>query len=414
MVNRQALIAESIVEAIVDKQSKPELSASQKKTSLFRRLYLSFLAFLQFFTIWRLPLRKIKEAVFRELREGWGVGENDYLRSFGGQQTRSRCGSGGHLNTEDENGTGTALITMGDMGYSGSSFFVTSDAHYLIKSVPRKFEHSFFRDDLLDPYVSHLSSNPSSLLVRICDFLECSRVTIGGSLGYAPTHHIIMENVLYGQEEASKKGGKKWESFDLKPTSYFFPERDIAGGALASEATKSRLADEFDGKVVLTSKQKDDFLGQLARDTELLEQCNAVDYSLMLVGIKTERKKQQQQSEEDPFRDPDPSQQPTVDKSLVPQEPPFAPPDPPSWRTGVVSSDGRYYFRAVILDFFWAKHKLQPRVMTGLIKIWNLVNRQGPMSITTTSKEYRERFLRMCEELIEVDDSRVDDGEHRG
>lgn len=234
-----------------------------------------------------------------------------------------------------------------------------------------------------------MSANPSSLFVRICDFLECSRITLGGLLGTAPTHHIIMENVLYGQEEARKQGGKKWETFDLKPTSYFFPERDIAGGALASEATKSRLADDFDGKVVLSSEQRDDLMGQLSKDTQLLEQCNAVDYSLMLVRIKVGE-------DEDPFRDQ------LEDESIIPQAPPFTPPSPPSWRTGVVSSDGNFVFRAVILDFFWAKHKMQPKVMTGLIKMWNLINRQGPMSITTTSNEYRERFLKMCEDLVEV------------
>lgn len=39
------------------------------------------------------------------------------------------------------------------MGYSGSSFFRTADNRYLIKSIPRAFEHSFFREDLLVPYV---------------------------------------------------------------------------------------------------------------------------------------------------------------------------------------------------------------------------------------------------------------------
>jgi hypothetical protein len=40
--------------------------------------------------------------------------------------------------------------------------------------------------------------------------------------------------------------------------------------------------------------------------------------------------------------------------------------------------------------------------MTGLIKTYNLVDNQGPMSVTTTSDEYRERFLKMCNEMIEV------------
>jgi hypothetical protein len=54
------------------------------------------------------------------------------------------------------------------------------------------------------------------------------------------------------------------------------------------------------------------------------------------------------------------------------------------------------------LDFFWAKHKVHAQAMTGLIKTYNLVDNQGPMSVTTTSDEYRERFLKMCNEMIEV------------
>jgi hypothetical protein len=40
--------------------------------------------------------------------------------------------------------------------------------------------------------------------------------------------------------------------------------------------------------------------------------------------------------------------------------------------------------------------------MTGLIKTYNLVSGHGPMSVTTTSDEYRERFLKMCTDMIEV------------
>ena len=40
--------------------------------------------------------------------------------------------------------------------------------------------------------------------------------------------------------------------------------------------------------------------------------------------------------------------------------------------------------------------------MTGLIKSYNILDRQGPMSITTDSTEYRERFLKMCKDMIEI------------
>jgi hypothetical protein len=205
-----------------------------------------------------------------------------------------------------------------------------------------------------------------------------------------------MENIMYGQDEAKRKGGMDWEQWDLKPTSYFFPERDIADGRLTSEATKSQLADEFHEKIILSRRHADDFFAALEADTELLATHNAVDYSLFLVRIKSQ--------DETPSSVTDPEQETSAD-GVVPTDPPAAPPEPPSWRTGVPSSDGKHIFRAAVLDFFWAKHKVQPKLMTFLINAYNLlIYHHGPMSITTTPQEYRQRFLRMCREYVEVKD----------
>lgn len=230
-----------------------------------------------------------------------------------------------------------------------------------------------------------------SLLVRITDFLACPHPSLGGILGLAPTHHIVMENLLLGQSEAQSSGGEKWQTFDLKPSSYFFPERDIAGGNLSTQATKDRLVDKFDDKILLTRSEADELLAQLEEDTRLLEQSNTVDYSLFLVRIPLSTPQNPFASEDDHDNAPEP-----------PKNPPLAPPSPPTWRTGVRSADGKYVFRAVILDFFWAKHKVHAKLMTFLIKTWNLVDRQGPMSITTSPQEYRARFLKMCAHMLEV------------
>jgi hypothetical protein len=279
------------------------------------------------------------------------------------------------------------------------TFYATDDQRFLVKSVPRPSEYTYFRDDLLQPYTAYMAAHPKSLLVRICDFLATTpSLAVGKVLGLAPSHHIIMDNVMYGAEAAKKEGKPNWQHWDLKPTSYFYPERDIAGGMLAGEETLDRLPDEFDGKILLTREHADDLFANLEEDTRLLAQHNATDYSLFLVRIAAD--KPAGHSEEDaqnPFADavgaPD---------SMVPVEPPSVPPAPPSWRTGVPSADGRYVFRAAVLDFFWAKHKLQPMLMTLLISVWNLLTRQGPMSITTTPEEYRERFLKMCKDIVLV------------
>ncbi|KIW52913.1 hypothetical protein PV05_08521 [Exophiala xenobiotica] len=310
-----------------------------------------------FFRLYGLVLTRQRPELFRKLRtETWNLPEDEYRSSF-----------------KDAD----SLMPEGDMGYSGSTFFITKDNKYLIKSIPRQFEHSFFRDDLLKPYVSHMQSHPDSLLVRITDFLGWHYRSIGGILGIAPSYHLVMENLLHGQADEDSK----WQTFDLKPMSYFFPERDIAGGKLASQATKSKLADDFNDKLLLTREQADEFFQAIEADTELLARHNAVDYSLMLVRIPRDPAPQP----EDPFK------------------------DPPNWRTGVPSQDNKWLVRAVILDFFWAKHKVHAKAMTMLINAWNLIDRKGPMSITTDAPEYRGRFLEMCREMVEIKENAVVD-----
>ncbi|KAL2284888.1 hypothetical protein FJTKL_08703 [Diaporthe vaccinii] len=336
------------------------------------------------FSLYELPLHKHRPEVFANLRQQhWKVDDDEYLASF-------RVEDGGK--PED------ALRSMADLGFSGSSFFSTADQKYVVKSVPRHHEHTFFRNDLLDIYASYMGAHPKTLIIRICDFLASSGLAIGHQLGTAPNHHIVMENIMYGQEEAKQAGAPKWENWDLKPTSYFYPERDIADGRLTSEATKDQLADEFNDKIILTEEQAQDLWRNLEEDTRMLAHYNAVDYSLFLVRINAE------ESSHAISNDPSSANSAAEDVvEALPRDPPAVPPEPPSWRTGVPSADGKYVYRAAILDFFWAKHKTQPKVMTFLVNTYNkLIHHHGPMSITTTPDEYRERFLKLCHDIVEV------------
>ncbi|KAK4225184.1 hypothetical protein QBC38DRAFT_270182 [Podospora fimiseda] len=376
-MGRQEKIARSIVRIIV----QPSVNGAQKRSESKNSFALIWTLFSAFFALYQLVLCKIRPADFSNLRrEHWKLSDNDYIDSF----QPPHNGEGGKLQD--------GLKAIGDMGFSGSTFYSTRDQKFLVKSIPRHSEHSFFRDDLLTPYVQYMATNPKSLLVRICDFLGPSyAVSLGRILRLAPSHHIVMENIMYGREKAKDSQQEDWEDWDLKPTSYFYPERDIADGALTSEATLSQLADEFHDKIILTQQQADEFFQLLEKDTMLLAEQNAVDYSLFLVRIKVA-----------PEQQPVSSSSP-ADSSMVPTDPPSVPPAPPSWRTGISSADGKYIFRASILDFFWAKHKLQPKFMTFLINAWNLlIRKDGPMSITTTPDEYRERFLKMCRGIVEV------------
>lgn len=224
-----------------------------------------------------------------------------------------------------------------------------------------------------------MSSYPSSLLVRITDFLYAPYWTAGTLLGFVPSHHIVMENILYGKAEDPK--GDEWETYDLKPVTYFYPERDIAGGRLAPDSVKERLIDHFPDKIRVTSRDRDEIVETLVADTKLLEANNAIDYSLFIVRYPA--------ATGDNERDVA-----TLSSSRA-----------GAWRDGVMSADKKWVYRAVILDFFWAKHKLHAKAMTGLIRSYNVIDHKGPMSITTDPSEYRTRWLKMVEELFEVSDA---------
>jgi hypothetical protein len=124
----------------------------------------------------------------------------------------------------------------------------------------------------------------------------------------------------------------------------------------------------------------------ISKDTAFLAKYNAVDYSLFL--LRTPRPRDQQS---------DPSSSSNVSARL-----PYEPGQTQNWRNGIKSADGKWIYRAIILDFFWSKHKVHAQAMTGLIKAYNLVDRQGPMSVTTTSPEYRTRFSKMCADMLEI------------
>lgn len=232
-----------------------------------------------------------------------------------------------------------------------------------------------------------MTAHPRSLLVRITDLLAARGPALGRILHTAPSHHVVMENILHGKPpstdsaagattESDGKDGAQWETYDLKPHTYFYPERDLAGGRLAPADVKERLADVLPDKLRLSPGMRADLLALIDADTALLERHNAVDYSLFLVRYPALPVTEALDGE--------------VEKV--------------SWRTGVRSSDGAWVYRAVVLDFFWAKHKTRPRLMTALVAAFDFFARTGHMSITTTPEEYRRRFLDMVQGYIEVED----------
>ncbi|GKZ30657.1 hypothetical protein AbraIFM66950_009855 [Aspergillus brasiliensis] len=310
---------------------------------------------LAFFSIFYIKLFRYGSHLFRKLRsETWEIDENEYKASF-----------------RDEKKT-VPLKPMGDLGLSGSTFFQTSNGKFLVKSLPRHFEHSFFREDLLEPYYEYMSAHHDSLLVWITDYVYAPYRTLGSLIGSTPAHHIIMDNILFGKAEDPHTD--QWEKYDLKPIDYFYPERDLVPDPLVSEDTLRKIADQFDDKIRLTQEQYESLKQVLEADTDFLRSSNAVDYSLFFVRFPA-------------------SSQPEVVGRHTP------------WRIGLESADGKWKYRAVLLDFFWARHKLHAQAMTGVIQTFNVIGRQGPMTITTTADEYRQKFLAMVDSMVEVQQS---------
>jgi hypothetical protein len=197
MADRQLVIARSIIYAILN-TNEEGLPTSQP--SFFGRL-------LGRFWVYWLTFQLVRADLFGALRGFWAIKDKDYKASFGSDwKTASR--------KKD------VLHPMGDMGYSGSTFYRTHDGAYLVKSVPRHFEHTFFKNDMMIPYADYMRANPESLLVRITDFLECSQRSIGSLFGMAPSHHIVMENILYGQDKENDSGRKDVRQTPRTPSSH--------------------------------------------------------------------------------------------------------------------------------------------------------------------------------------------------
>ena len=240
-----------------------------------------------------------------------------------------------------------------------------------MKAIPRHFEHSFFRRDLLHPYYSHMRAHRLSLLVWITDYVYAPYTTLGSVLRTTPAHHVIMENVLCGHDDDDW-----WKTFDLKPADYFYPQRDLVPDALWGEDNDdggARAVDMLGGgeKVCLLCGDYEDLMAAVRRDTAFLRDMNAVDYSLFLVRFPAHMEPR------------------VVGRESV-------------WRVGVPSVDGRWKYRVVVLDFFWARHKLHAQAMSGAVQTFNMVGRKGPMSVTTTAEEYRDKFLAMVEGIMQV------------
>ncbi|KAF3935653.1 hypothetical protein ABW19_dt0206173 [Dactylella cylindrospora] len=288
-----------------------------------------------------LQFKRAAPLLFQKLRKEWKTDEENY-----------------------SNQLDNALTPVSGLGFSGSLFFFTQDGSFIVKSVGRKFEYTFLYVQCLEEYGNYMLTNPSSLLCRMTDVLFCFDRHLGGVLGVSPSHYMVMENLLKGMDQ--EKGWKKW---DLKPQQFFEPTRDLIPDKIKTENAKSGLADAMeDDRIYITKEQKANLWELLERDTEFLEKIETIDYSLLLGRYPIEGN----------GKPPKPKKQ--------------------NWTTGIVSADGKFVYKACIVDFLWNVNQLQARIARTAGKLL------PEQTVTTEPGRYRREFLAMMEEYIEVPD----------
>ncbi|PVF99483.1 SAICAR synthase-like protein [Serendipita vermifera] len=294
------------------------------------------------------------------------------------------------------------LKPLSGLGLSGSTFFhtggPTSNAGLLIKSINRAFEYEFLHAELLPAYIQYMEEHPGadSLLTRITDVIWSADMTLGALLKISPRHYMVMVDILGDLSEI--EGAEKW---DLKPTGFFEPTRDLVPDVIKSDATKSGLADTLDPnvRIKLSKSQRDALFRIVERDTLFLERLEIVDYSLLLgrypasstpappVGLES--------------RGLLPSTITDIVNSSVIREAAGLNQRKKAvtgddLTRGILSADGQWIYRLSIVDFLWNVNKLVPTVMRTAGKVL------PEQTITTQPQRYRKTFLEMLEEYVQV------------
>lgn len=173
----------------------------------------------------------------------------------------------------------------------------------------------------------------------------------------------------------------EWEDYDLKPTAYFYPERDFLGGRLTSQKTKEKLHDEFPGEITLTREIYDRVLRQLDKDTAFLCDMNVVDYSCFVVQRRVGRISSDGTG--------------TTETS--------------GW---IIDALGEWEYRFTILDFFTSAKMIRIKAMKVGIDMLG----HGDMTITASvhgiqveliqPERYREDWMAMVKENLRIVDTR--------
>eukprot|EP00939_MAST-03C_sp_MAST-3C-sp1_P003213 g3213.t1 len=199
--------------------------------------------------------------VFRQLREMWGISGDDYVNSIGPAK----------MLTNLVLGSLTSLSQLGTEGKSGSFFYFTSDAKFMVKTIS-KTEHSLLRSILKD-YYYYLVKNPDSMLCRI---VGCHQMRFGkhSKFGAEKMYFIVMQNCFQTDVAMHHR-------FDLKGS---WVGRYVGKSAWKKMGACLKDQDfrEMGLRIDVGPKRKKRLLQIIEADSLFLSKHSIIDYSLLL------------------------------------------------------------------------------------------------------------------------------------
>jgi len=219
-------------------------------------------------------------AAFARLRRMFGVTEHDYLRSMMKKYVSFQSNSKGAAR-------------------AGLFFFFTRDGAYMIKTIKKDEAKTFSR--ILPKYYEFMKRNAKrSLLTRFCGMYSV-KVTDSTDDGTEKDSSKEKEHVFIVMNSVFPAEASKFvsERFDLKGSTVgrqcSVKEREEKGPnavlkdldlarEVSAAASEQSILDEPTYGINIGSRTKKSLLAQLRRDVALLEECQVMDYSL-LVGV---------------------------------------------------------------------------------------------------------------------------------
>jgi len=193
-----------------------------------------------------LKFKDFAPKVFSQIRQYFGVTDEDYLKSF-----------------EIDN-----LKAIKGEGKSGAFFIFTKDNQFILKTASD--DERDFLWQMLPDYLVHIRENPDTLLPRYYGVYSMKHEGIGGVVRF-----VIMQNIFctpYAPEE----------KYDLKGSSVGrkVPEKKKKPGVILKDLDIK----ELNRYIWLPNDVRESFVTQVIIDSKFLATHKVMDYSL-LVGV---------------------------------------------------------------------------------------------------------------------------------